>query len=137
MLRAISFSLVSLALLLLPEWSWAAEELQNLGLTGTQRGIYAVLIFIIAYAFVMTEEYSHLRKSKPVILAAGIIWALQTYEFVKLPSTVYYLDHLPVRAEWSDWWKTIVAALAITLGATVYPAWQAARLAPVDALRYE
>jgi len=75
LLRAISFSLVSLALLLLPEWSWAAEELQNLGLTGTQRGIYAVLIFIIAYAFVMTEEYSHLRKSKPVILAAGIIWA--------------------------------------------------------------
>lgn len=75
MLRAISFSLVSLALLLLPEWSWAAEELQNLGLTGTQRGIYCVLIFIIAYAFVMTEEYSHLRKSKPVILAAGIIWA--------------------------------------------------------------
>ena len=70
-------------------------------------------------------------------LAAGIIWALQTYEFIKLPSTVYYLDHLPVRAEWSDWWKTIVAALAITLGATVYPAWQAARLAPVDALRYE
>ncbi|BBL71120.1 sodium:proton antiporter [Methylogaea oryzae] len=49
--------------------------MQNLGLTGMQRGIYCVLIFIIAYAFVMAEEHTHLRKSKPVIIAAGIIWA--------------------------------------------------------------
>ena len=62
------------ALLVLPEVVWA-EEIQNLGLTGTQRGLYCVLIFIISYAFVMTEEFTHLRKSKPVILAAGIIWA--------------------------------------------------------------
>nr|WP_200922736.1 sodium:proton antiporter NhaD [Methyloglobulus morosus] len=52
-----------------------AADFDTLGLTGTQRGIYTVLIFIIAYAFVMTEEFTHLSKSKPVILAAGIIWA--------------------------------------------------------------
>ncbi|MEQ1560919.1 MAG: sodium:proton antiporter NhaD [Methyloglobulus sp.] len=52
-----------------------AADFETLGLTGTQRGIYSVLIFIIAYGFVMTEEFTHLRKSKPVILAAGIIWA--------------------------------------------------------------
>ncbi|MEQ1544608.1 sodium:proton antiporter NhaD [Methyloglobulus sp.] len=51
-----------------------AADFETLGLTGTQRGIYTVLIFIIAYGFVMTEEFTHLRKSKPVILAAGIIW---------------------------------------------------------------
>ena len=67
--------IVLLVVLLLPELAMAAEEFQNLGLTGTQRGIYTVLIFIIAYGFVMTEEFTHLRKSKPVILAAGIIWA--------------------------------------------------------------
>jgi hypothetical protein len=38
-----------------------------LGLTGTERGIYTVLIFIIAYGFVMAEEFTGLRKSKPVI----------------------------------------------------------------------
>jgi Na+/H+ antiporter NhaD/arsenite permease-like protein len=68
-----AFLLLSL-LLFLPELA-SAEEAANLGLTGTQRGLYCVLIFIIAYAFVMTEEFTHLRKSKPVILAAGIIWA--------------------------------------------------------------
>ena len=39
-------------------------------------GIFALLIFIIAYGFVMAEEYTHFRKSKPVILAATIIWGL-------------------------------------------------------------
>lgn len=60
--------------LLVPQVAMA-EELGTLGLTGTERGIYTVLIFLIAYGFVMTEEFTHLRKSKPVILAAGIIWA--------------------------------------------------------------
>ena len=68
--------LVILALLafLLPQFAFA-EGFQNLDMTGTERGIYTVLIFIIAYGFVMTEEFTHMRKSKPVILAAGIIWA--------------------------------------------------------------
>ena len=65
-------------LLFLPEIA-SAEESANLGLTGTQRGLYCVLIFIISYAFVMSEEFTHLRKSKPVILAAGIIWAHVAY----------------------------------------------------------
>lgn len=67
-----------LSLFLLPELA-SAEETVNLGLTGTQRGLYCVLIFVISYAFVMTEEFTHLRKSKPVILAAGIIWAHVAY----------------------------------------------------------
>ncbi|MDD1649355.1 MAG: sodium:proton antiporter NhaD, partial [Methylococcaceae bacterium] len=67
-----------LSLFLLPELA-SAEEAANLGLTGTQRGLYCVLIFIISYAFVMTEEFTHLRKSKPVILAAAIIWAHVAY----------------------------------------------------------
>ena len=68
--------LVVLALLafLLPQFAFA-EGFQNLDMTGTERGIYTVLIFIIAYGFVMIEEFTHMRKSKPVILAAGIIWA--------------------------------------------------------------
>lgn len=57
----------------------SAEEAGVLGLTGTQRGLYCVMVFVIAYGFVMTEEFTHLRKSKPVILAAGIIWAHVAY----------------------------------------------------------
>ena len=66
--------LIFSGLLLVPQMA-AAAELVNLGLTGTERGIYTVLIFIVAYGFVMVEEFTGLRKSKPVILVAGIIWA--------------------------------------------------------------
>ena len=38
--------------------------------------IISLLIFVIAYGFVVTEEITHLRKSKPVLFAAGIIWAM-------------------------------------------------------------
>jgi Na+/H+ antiporter NhaD/arsenite permease-like protein len=69
----VRFLLIALSLLLVPSLASAAE-FHNLGLTGTERGVYSVLIFVIAYGFVMTEEFTHMRKSKPVILAAGIIW---------------------------------------------------------------
>ncbi len=44
--------------------------------TQTWVGYATLIIFFIAYLFVMTEEFTHLRKSKPMILAAGIIWAM-------------------------------------------------------------
>ncbi len=48
----------------------------HLDLTSHWVGFTAIGIFIVAYALVMAEEFTHLRKSKPVILAAGLIWAL-------------------------------------------------------------
>ncbi|HHJ80241.1 MAG TPA: sodium:proton antiporter, partial [Candidatus Tenderia electrophaga] len=47
-----------------------------LDLTATTYGIIALILFTLAYALVIGEEFLHLRKSKPVIVAAGIIWAL-------------------------------------------------------------
>ena len=44
--------------------------------TSSTIGIVALILFAVAYAAVIGEEYLHLRKSKPVILSAGILWAL-------------------------------------------------------------
>ncbi|NCF72850.1 MAG: sodium:proton antiporter [Gammaproteobacteria bacterium] len=44
-------------------------------------GIVSILLFVGAYSLVITEEFTHLRKSKPVMLAAGIIWALIAYQY--------------------------------------------------------
>ena len=60
----------------LPSLSWASEgggEL--LDLTTSVYGIIALIVFVTAYALVIGEEFLHLRKSKPVLVAAGIIWA--------------------------------------------------------------
>jgi Na+/H+ antiporter NhaD/arsenite permease-like protein len=48
----------------------------HLQLTGSLTGLVCVSIFVLAYAVVMTEERLHLRKSVPVILAAGVIWMI-------------------------------------------------------------
>jgi NhaD family Na+/H+ antiporter len=56
--------------------AWASEAVPSLGLTDTALGITALMFFILAYLVVMVEEFTHLRKSKPVILAAGVVWAL-------------------------------------------------------------
>ncbi|HIP82532.1 MAG TPA: sodium:proton antiporter, partial [Desulfocapsa sulfexigens] len=48
----------------------------HLDLTSSWVGYASLLIFVVAYGFVMAEEYTHMRKSKPVLLAAGIIWGI-------------------------------------------------------------
>jgi Na+/H+ antiporter NhaD/arsenite permease-like protein len=53
-------------------------------LTATWAGIAAVIVFVAAYLVVMSEEKLHLRKSKPVILAAGIIWLLVGFAYIRL-----------------------------------------------------
>ena len=66
--------LTSLLVLFLPSLAWAAEH--PLDLTTHWAGYISLLVFLVAYLLVMAEEFTHLRKSKPVIIAAGIIWAI-------------------------------------------------------------
>jgi len=72
---------VLLALLLLPFQVSASEGGGRLELTASWVGITSVVVFFIAYLIVMAEEFTHLRKSKPVMLAAGIIWGLIAWHY--------------------------------------------------------
>ena len=45
-------------------------------LTAHWVGIAAIVVFVVAYSLVIVEEFTHLRKSVPVIFAAGVIWAI-------------------------------------------------------------
>ncbi len=53
-----------------------------LDLTASLTGFVALGIFVLAYVLVMAEEKIHLRKSKPVLIAAGIIWAMIGWQYV-------------------------------------------------------
>lgn len=53
-----------------------SESLSLIDLTDSLYGVLALLIFIIGYIFVLGEEFIHLRKSKPIMVAAGLIWLL-------------------------------------------------------------
>lgn len=66
-----------------------------------------------------------------------IILSLKKWKFVSIAADVYQLDHLPVQLVWSDSLTVLAIAIVISFLATLYPAWQAAKLMPVDAIRYE
>lgn len=62
---------------------------------------------------------------------------LNKYELIKLPADVYYLSHLTAKMTLTDFMAVSVSAIIISFLATVYPAWQASKLNPVEPLRYE
>ncbi|MDX2478701.1 MAG: sodium:proton antiporter NhaD [Desulfuromusa sp.] len=59
-----------------PVLASATAGAESPDMTGTFLGIFALVLFVGAYTLVIFEEQLHLRKSKPVLLAAGIIWVL-------------------------------------------------------------
>ena len=55
----------------------------SLSMTGSIYGFIALAIFVLAYALVMAEEKLHMRKSKPVLVAAGLIWGMIGWVYVQ------------------------------------------------------
>lgn len=69
-------ALLALLLLLLPATALASGPQPQAGLTAHWAGYTAIAIFCLAYVMVIAEEFTQLRKSQPVMLAAGVMWAL-------------------------------------------------------------
>ncbi|QPK65416.1 sodium:proton antiporter NhaD [Methylomonas sp. LL1] len=70
--------LLTLALFVLPNFVFGAEasvQPERLDLTHHWVGYLAIVIFTIAYILAMIEEVTELNKSKPMVLAASLIWA--------------------------------------------------------------
>jgi lipoprotein-releasing system permease protein len=72
-----------------------------------------------------------------VALGIAASLALGKYQFIKLNPEISFIDHLPVATEALDIVMTIVASIGIAAIATLYPAVQAARLYPIEAIRHE
>ena len=71
------------------------------------------------------------------ILGLVIGWALDTFEIIKIPAEVYFVEKLPVSIHATDIVMIVGVSLLIAFLATIYPALQASRLQPVRAIRHE
>jgi lipoprotein-releasing system permease protein len=71
------------------------------------------------------------------ILGVATVWYLDTYKIFSLEPQVYSIPYVPFRLTWPDMIVVSAVAVLISFLATLYPAKAAAKLDPVEALRYE
>ena len=70
-----------------------------------------------------------------VMAGVGLCEALKRYKFIRIPRDVYFTDTLPVLLNWTDVAIIALSAMLLSLVATIYPARQAAKINPSEALR--
>lgn len=81
-MKHVFFQVCLLLLTVMPTFAAGSDEIVDMTRTGM--GILALVLFVAAYGLVIMEEQLHLRKSKPVIVAAGIIWVLVALSYQAL-----------------------------------------------------
>ena len=72
-----------------------------------------------------------------LLLGFGGAVALEKYKFIPLDPSIYFIDHLPVATQFGDVVWIVLASVLTAAAATLYPAIQASRLYPIDAIRHE
>jgi lipoprotein-releasing system permease protein len=94
-------------------------------ITGAMIGVVGT-IFGLVLGLVVAHNVEAIRQ--------GLNWLLGANLF---PAELYFLSQLPSKVESGDVIAVVVMTLFLSLAATIYPSWRAAKLDPVEALRYE
>ena len=123
-----SFSIITSLVMLVMEKTRDIAILMSMGATaGAIRRIFMLQGLIIGMV----------GTGIGYVLGLGLAWLLKKYQFIDLPPGVYTMDKLPMLIDVSDTLLIGVVAMIMCFLATIYPARQAARLKPAEALRYE
>lgn len=123
-----SFSIITSLVMLVMEKTRDIAILMSMGATG--QAIRRIFMLQGAIIGVVGTALGY-------VLGLSLAWALKRYQFIQLPAGAYPMDKLPILISVPDTVMIGVVALVMCFLATIYPARQAARLTPAEALRYE
>ncbi len=123
-----AFNIISTLIMVVMEKTKDIAVLMTLGATRRSiRRIFAIEGLIIGVAGTATGT----------ALGALLCGLLRRYRFIRLPSDVYYISTLPVSLDAGTVLLVVASSILICFLATLYPALQASRVDPAEAIRYE
>ncbi len=104
---------------------------------GVLRSMGARSSSIMAIFVMQGLQVAMLGTALGSLLGLVTSWVVDRYKIVSLPPDVYFIDTLPIRIEPLDFLLVAGATILICFVGTLYPAWRAAKMIPVEAIRYE
>jgi lipoprotein-releasing system permease protein len=123
-----AFNIVSTLVMVVVDRTREIGILKSMGMT--DGGVLRVFMFQGVWIGVIGATVG-------TLLGCILSWILETYEIIRIPPEVYFFDRLPVALHPLDVVLIYLATVAVAFAATIYPALQASRLEPVEAIRHD
>ena len=123
-----AFNIVSTLVMVVHDRTREIGILKSMGMT--DRGILRVFMLQGAWIGIVGTFVG-------TVLGLVLCWVIDTFEVIRIPPEVYFVDRLPVTLHVADVAAIVVASVVVAFAATVYPSLQASRLEPVEAIRHE
>ncbi|MGH8114327.1 MAG: lipoprotein-releasing ABC transporter permease subunit [Rhodanobacteraceae bacterium] len=131
-----AFNLVSSLVMLVTDKQSDIAILRTLGATPRSiMGVFMIQGMLIGIMGIVVGVVCGVALA--INLPAIVDWIQNITGYVFLPESVYYINNVPSKLEWSSVGWITGMAFVFSLLATVYPAWRASRTEPAQALRYE
>lgn len=131
-----AFNLISTLVMGVVEKEADIAILRTLGATpSTILGIFIVQGLIIGVIGTIIGTVGGVALSLNIESIVPMLEQLFGFKF--LAADVYYISELPSELKWNEVFLISAISLALSLGATLYPAWRGSRIQPAEALRYE
>ncbi|TBR23071.1 ABC transporter permease [bacterium] len=122
-----SFNIASNLILL------GSEKMRDIGILRAMGATPAMIRRIFVWEGLLIGGFGTLLG---LALGLTLCWVIARYPIVELPADIYYLSRVPVAVDPLDFAWVTVSGFLLTLAATVFPAWRASRIDPIEAIHY-